>query len=210
MATQRATVTYASRSAVYGSNAYDLSRVRSAVPAPSEIDYSPARRTEIRPATVPAPKTAPRTVPSQSPARSPKTTPKAAPRSYRKKQKAYGISLYSAIGFVVIAVMMIFVLLAHVRYAEVTNETVKLQTQMTTLNEQERKLQIAYVNAFDINQVEQYATNQLGMSQPAESQIGTISVTAQDKAVVADTHQENVVASESIGTFLASLVAYFG
>jgi len=62
-------------------------------------------------------------------------------------------------GFVVVAVLMIFVLLAHVRYAEVTNETVKLQTKLTQLTEQERKLQIAYENAFDVNQVEQYATH---------------------------------------------------
>ena len=206
MATQKSTVTYASRSAVYGSNAYDLSRVRSAAaPAPSEYEYAPARRPEIRPATPSSPKTAPRAFPERTPSR----TPKAAPGAYRKKQKAYGISLYAVVGFVIVAVMMIFVLLAHVRYAEVTNETVKLRTQMTQLNDQERKLQIAYANAFDATQVEQYATRQLGMTQPSESQLGTISVTAQDSAVVADTQQVTTPANESMGTFLASLVAYF-
>ena len=203
MATQRATATYASRSAVYGSNAYDLSRVRSAVPAPAE--YAPARRPEIRPAYAPAPKTAPRAVPERRTAR----PPQAAPRTYRKRQKAYGISIYSALGFIVVAVMMIFVLLAHVRYAEVTNETVKLQDQLVKLEAQERKLQIAYEKAFDVNQVEQYATRQLGMARPTESQIGAISVTAQDSVVVADSAKETAAAGESMGTFLASLVAYF-
>lgn len=208
MATQRTTATYASRSAVYGSNAYDLSRLRAAAPAPFEYERVPAGRPEIRPAVTPSPKTSPRSVPQRAPAASPKTAPRTAPRTSRKTQKAYGVSIYAAIGFVIVAVMMVFVLLSHVRYAEVTNETVQLQAQLTQLNEQERKLKIAYENAFDVNEVEQYATHNLGMSQPAECQIGTISVTAQDRAVVADTLDDGTP-NESIGTFLASLVAYF-
>ena len=197
MATRSSTVRYASRSAVYGSNAYDLSRVGSAMPAPLEPEILPVRKPEIRPAVRPVPATAPT------------ATPKTAPRTSHKTQKAYGVSLYAAAGFVVAIVLIVFVLLAHVRYTEVTNETVKLQSQLTTLNEQERKLKISYENAFDVNQVEQYATQKLGMSKPSQSQIGTISASAKDKAVVADKQNDSTKANESMGTFLASLVAYF-
>ncbi|SHH92830.1 Septum formation initiator [Sporobacter termitidis DSM 10068] len=191
------TVKYASRGAVHGSNAYDLARVRGGAPAPSEPDRIPAGRP------------APRTAPKADPRNTVKEAPKADPRPSRKAQRTYGFSLYAAAGFIVVAVLMVFVLLAHVRYAEVTNQTAQLQTQLTQLTEQERKLQITHENAFDVNQVEQYATHQLGMSKPLESQIGTISATAQDKAVVADTQETSVKTSESMGTFLASLLAYF-
>jgi cell division protein FtsL len=103
---------------------------------------------------------------------------------------------------------MVFVLLARVRYTEVTNKTAQLQAQLTQLGEQERTLKVAYGNAYDVNQVEQIATNQLGMSKPTEGQIVTIAVAAQDKAVVSET-QSVKTATESMGTFLASLVAYF-
>jgi cell division protein FtsL len=208
MATPATTVRYASRSAVHGSNAYDLSRSRASSAAPAEFERTPARRPEIRPGVTPAPKTAPRQAPVKTPTSAPKTTQKPATRTSQKRQKAYGISLYAALGFVVVAVLMVFVLLSHVRFTEVTNETAKLQSQLTKLNEQERKLKISYENAFDVNQVEQYATHQLGMSKPAESQIVTISAAAQDRAVVSDRH-DTAAAAESMGTFLASLVAYF-
>ncbi len=197
MATRSSSVRYASRNAVYGSNAYDLSKVRSAMPAPLEPELLPVRKPEIRPAVSPAPRTAP------------KTTPTATPRTSHKSQRSYGVSLYAAAGFVVAVVLIVFVLLAHVRYTEVTNDTVKLQSQLTKLNEQERKLKISYENAFDVNQVEQYATQKLGMSKPTESQIGTISATAKDKAVVADGQNNPGKTKENMGTFLASLVAYF-
>ena len=202
MTTRITTITYASRGAVHGSNAYDLARVGSAAPAPSEYERVPAGRPEIRP--MPSPKKAP----GNTPGRAPVAAPKTAPRTTRKARRAYGISVYSALGFVVAAVLMIFVLLAYVRYTEVTNETSKLQTQLAQLNAQERKLKIAYENAFDVNQVERVATRQLGMSKPQENQIGNISATARDKVVVNGTQADSRT-GESMGTFLASLVSYF-
>lgn len=193
MAAQSATVRYASRGAVSGSNAYDLSRIR---------DYShesavPERIPVRTPVQKPAVKTAPRTV------------ERTAPRTAQRAQKSYGMSLFAVTGFVVVAVMMVFVLLAHVKYNEVTNETVQLQSKLAALTEQERKLQIAYEDAFDVNNVEQYATNVLGMSKPDESQVRTVMSTAFDKAIVVNPENDDTNVSESMVTFLASLVAYF-
>lgn len=207
MATHTSNVKYASRSAVHGSNAYDLNRVRNAMPAPSEIDRTPVRRPEIRPAVSPTPKSAPKNTPKEMPGDGRQATRRAAQQS--KTQKTYGVSLYAVTGFVVVAVLMVFVLLAHVRYAEVASETVKMQTQLTQLTEQERKLKIAYGNAFDVNQVEQYATHQLGMTKPSESQIGSISAKAHDKAVVGASQKNAPKQSENMATFLASLLVYF-
>ncbi len=154
MAARTSNIRYASRSAVYGSNAYDLGRIGGmrraggAAPAPSEIQRTPAR-----PADRPSPKTAP------------------SPRSSRRAQRHYGVSLSAAAGFAVVAVLMVFVLLAHVKYAEVTGETVALQRTLDQMSEEERKLRIRYEQVFDVNQVAKYAANQLGMTRPAGSQL---------------------------------------
>ncbi|NLA86397.1 MAG: hypothetical protein GX847_03770 [Clostridiales bacterium] len=190
MATRSATVKYASRSAVSGNNAYDLSRIR-------EYAHEPVRKPGAKPVRQPAEKTEPKTV--KKPVRN----------AARQTHKANGISLFAVTGFIVVAVMMVFVLLAHVRYNDIAGETVRLQTRLDELTEQERKLKIEYEKAFDVNAVEQYATNVLGMSKPDESQIGTVQTTAADKAVVVTPEKEEAPISESMVAFLASLVSYF-
>lgn len=187
MAAKRATTRYASSAAVYGSNAYDLGRVRQYSNAQAVPERSP--RPDTRPATKPVVKTA----------------PKVAPRT----QRAYGVSLFAVAGFAVVAALMVFVLLAHVRFNEISSETVALQTQLTALNEDERRLQIAYEDVFDVNEVEEYATNVLGMTKPLESQLATITAIAYDKAVVIDTTGDTLGVKENLATFLSSLVAYF-
>jgi hypothetical protein len=56
---------------------------------------------------------------------------------------------------------MVFVLLAHVRYNEITLKP-PASGEAGRLAETERKLMIEYEKAFDIIAVEQYATNVLG------------------------------------------------
>ncbi len=190
MATRSATVRYASRSAVSGSNAYDLNRIRAYSAEPERIPFTkPVRQPPVKAEPKPAQRTA--------------------PKPAHRAQKAYGVSLFAITGFIVVAVMMVFVLLAHVRYNEVTSETVRLQERLEELTEQERKLKIDYENTFDVFAVEQYATNVLGMTKPDESQMGSVQLTVSDKAVVVSAEDEETVVSESMVTFLVSLVSYF-
>jgi cell division protein FtsL len=178
-------IKYASRAAVYGSNAYDLARVGDLplrAPVPEER-------------------------PSPKPARAPEARP--APRQVRKTQRCYGISLFAVAGFVVVAALMVFVVLANVRYTEISAETVELQTRLAELTEEERKLKIEYEDIFDVNEVEAYATNVLGMTKPSQDQIATVSAGNQAKAVIVDGSGDNVSGKENMASFLASLVAYF-
>ena len=190
MATRSATVRYASRSAVSGSNAYDFSRLG---------EYS--RESEKHPGAKP----------DRQPEVKKETTPVSRPaaKTAARVQKSYGVSLFAVTGFIVVAVMMVFVLLAHVRYNDISSETVRLQARLDELAETERKLMIEYEKAFDIIAVEQYATNVLGMSKPDESQISVVQTTAHDKAVVVSRVEDETHRPESIVSFLASLVSYF-
>ncbi len=186
MAARQASVKYASRTAVHGSNAYDLKQAAAAQAIPQSAPvYAPEH--EVRPA----------------PER--QARPSAKPAS--KTQRYYGVSLFAVTGFVLVAVMMVFVVLAQIKFTEISDETAQLKTQLSALSETERKLQIDYEAAFDINEIEDYATNVLGMAKPVESQIGTVTAAAQDKAVVISAGQSGE--GESLTTFLSSLTAYF-
>jgi cell division protein FtsL len=226
---------YASRSAVSGNNAYDLGRIRAAgyrsatvatftlplgTAAPKTRgtrpqEYAPAaaagrsnvtRSAAARSGAAVRPAYAPEVKPARRPEES--RAKKPARKAVRRRQKAYGLSLFAVCGFALVAVMMVFVLLSHIKYNEITSEVAQLQTRLAALNEEERKLKIAYEDAFDVNEVETYATNVLGMTKPLDSQLATVATAASDKAVVlATSAQEN--SRTSIGTFLMSLVSYF-
>lgn len=190
MATRSTTVKYASRSAVSGSNAYDFNRIR-------ENAYEHEKAPQTKPVQQPAVKAEPRNI--KKPVR----------KTARQAQKSYGVSLFAVTGFIVVAVMMVFVLLAYVRYNDISIETVQLQSRLDELTEQERKLMIDYEKAFDVNAVEQYATNVLGMSKPDESQVSVVQTTTSDRAFIVNSEKEEAPVSESMVTFLASLVSYF-
>ena len=189
MAAKTSKVRYASRTAVYGSNAYDLSRA-GALPLKEPVPHK---------------------APVRKPAAKPKAPPETTPRqhSVQKTHRCYGISLFGVAGFAVVAVLMVFVVLAHIKFTEISAETVSLQSQLEELAEEERVLKITYEDIFDVNEVEAYATNVLGMTKPGQDQIATISSENQDKAVVAENVGDDSQAEESMVTFLASLVAYF-
>lgn len=183
MATQAAAMKYASRS-TNGSAAYDLKRVRGY--APFEI---PLER--------------PQSIPAARPAVRPQT------RAEQRAKAAYGISALAVVGFLIIAVMIVFVLLAYVQYTEVSNETVQLQNQLSELSEAENKLLVAYESAYNINEVKEYATTVLGMVKPTDDQIENVTTASNDKAVVlvSDTKSDGLFAG--LTAFFSSLMEYF-
>lgn len=184
MASQAAALKYASR-ATYGSVAYDLERVR-----PGYI---------------------PREIPNERPAEIPATRPVARPKTsaMERTKNAYGISVFAIAGTAIITVLIVFVLLAYVQYTEVSNETVALQSQLSELSAAENKLLISYESAFNINEIEEYATTVLGMVKPTGDQISTVATTTEDRAVILESETENVGFLTGITSFLTSLVEYF-
>ncbi len=185
MAAKTAKVKYASRSAVHGSNAYDLNRV----------------------GDLPLREPAPSKKPEKKPAAKPQSRP--TQHQSRKTQRYYSVSLFAIAGVAVVAALMVFIVLAHVKFNEISAETVTLQTRLAELSEEQRKLQITYEDIFDVNEVEAYATNVLGMTKPTQDQIASISSENYDKAVIVEDSGDGQGAKESMVSFLASLVAYF-
>ena len=129
-------------------------------------------------------------------------------RSEPAVSKAHGISLFTAFGAVFAAVLMIFVVLAHINLNEVTNETVRLDAQLVKLTDRESKLGIAYESVIDMKEVERYARDVLGMSKPDSNQVAIVQNNAQDKAEIIDNGNEGN-ALRGFGSFISSLLDYF-
>ena len=82
---------------------------------------------------------------------------------------------------------------------------------MQELTAEETKLQIAYEEAFDIDEVEAYATSVLGMTMPSAAQEINVSSTMEDKAEILVAESENKInVFDEIGAILSSALAYLG
>ena len=123
-------------------------------------------------------------------------------------QSTHGVSMFAILGSIVVGVLMIFTVLAQVSYNEVANESVRLSSQLSTLEEQERRLEIAFESVVDMKEVERYARDVLGMSKPETEQVAVIQSVQRDTAEVVGGR----VVDESLrgfGKFLSSLAEYF-
>lgn len=139
-----------------------------------------------------------------------KTAPRARTKARAEVQTRYSISLFGVTGFLLVTVLMVFVVLANIKLSEVSFQNVELEAQMQTLETEERQLLIQYEQAFDINQIETYATTVLGMTKPTEGQVGQIDLTRTDKIVILGEDGEEPSPLRGFGAFLRSLVEYFG
>ena len=124
----------------------------------------------------------------------------------KKTQGYYSISLFSIVGFAAVVVMMVALLMTYVSYTAAAAGTVELRSQVEKLTEEQRKLTIAYEEAFDITEVEAYATTKLGMDKPAENQITNIDTHAEDRAVVVNNDDDS---SGGLGNLIGTIVEYF-
>lgn len=141
--------------ATYGNVAYDLNRYGNAQPAP-EIEY-PAeseRRPEIRPVR----------------------------RAVAVEETKQGLSLFAMAGFGVLTVLMVLVLMAYVQLTAINSEATALRNQLAEAREAEAQLEIKYENVFDLENVEEYAVNTLGMVKLADDQITVLENMRADKA----------------------------
>ena len=133
---------------------------------------------------------------------------------YREKTKTVAVpsaptvSLFAVFGTVLAGILLLFVVLAQISYNEIANETVRLNKQFLELQEQGRKLEIAFESVVDMKEVERYARDTLGMSRPGADQVAIIQSIPVDRAMIIDSEDEKGVLS-GLGTFLSSLLDYF-
>lgn len=170
---------------VDGSLAYDL---ESTVAYPDRRRY----REEERKVVIPAP---------------PVVEDRTAVRAKVRTQQA--LSPIALIGFACAAVLLVFTLMAKIQLTMVTDEAVQLESQLSELKLDQSRLLIKYESAFNLTEIEEYATSVLGMQRPREEQIVYLNSSVPDKAVILDGEKDSYGLSDRLYDMLRSIGEYF-
>lgn len=128
-------------------------------------------------------------------------------KAFSETKNIPGVSVFAVFGTMIIAVLMVFVVLAQIYYNETASEAAKLSREVRELSERHRILELTFESSFDIREVERIAKDELGMSRPEASQIVTISSTPYDTATVIIGEDEG--SGQGFLDFLRSLTNYF-
>lgn len=174
------------RGAVFGSLAYDFNHPELYA---GEEEYSQAPEQEQKPETRVQTRTRARTRPA-----------------VRTKQ---GIAPFAIIGVLAAAFLAVTAITAQVSVVNISGESVALQSKLAELEVEQTRLRIAYESAFNLAEIEEYATENLGMQKPSAAQIMYIDTSAPDRAVVVGEKDGDSFADRA-GDFLSELGSYFG
>ena len=147
-------------------------------------------------------------IPKRREAEQPEATTVARPReNARTAAQGYSISLFSIFGTALVMVMFLFVVLAHMSFDATLDEQLQLEKRLASLSQQGTKLQIEFERAFDLNAIERYAIDELGMIKPAADQVNIVDSAPRDRAVVIAPEKEEGI--RGFGAFISSLLEYF-
>jgi len=170
--------------AVYGSLAYDYSKA-----APYHEGMGrPVERQVI----IPAP---------------PRINDEVAARA--KVETSQSVSPLAVIGYACAAILLIFTLMAKIQLTSVTNDTVALENQLSDLKVSQNRLLINYEKAFNLTEIEEYATVNLGMQRPRDEQIYYMDSSVPDKAVVINNDDSKSGFIERLFDAVSSFAEYF-
>lgn len=169
--------------AVYGSLAYDFNN-----PELYREEYSTVQTPAARPQT--------------------RTQTKVHTRARPVVHTRQSIAPLSIVGFLAAAFLFVNGIMAQVQLFGVSSDSVGLQSQLTELEKEQNKLRIAYESAFNLAEIEEYATASLGMQKPSADQIFYIDTSAPDKAVVVASSGDSF--ADKAADFISGIGAYFG
>jgi cell division protein FtsL len=95
------------------------------------------------------------------------------------------VAPFAVAGYVCAAVLLVLMLLARIQLTAMSDSAARLEAQIEELNTENDKLTVEYECAFNLAEVEAYATERLGMQEPRADQIRYLSgISGKDRAVV--------------------------
>ncbi len=176
------TMKYAS--ATYGSLAYDMEKAA----RPEFDDYE---------------------APAAKPRRQTRGKVKVAARPKKKAAVRPRVSAVGALGYIAIGMMLILVLMGNIQLTTISAECSNVQKRISELQNEEAKLKIQYERTFELDKIEQYAVNQLGMIPASSGRVIYLNDSTPNKAVIMHGSDDNPGFFKSINTFLSRVVEYF-
>lgn len=115
----------------------------------------------------------------------------------------------AVVGFICAAVLIVFVLMAQIQLSQISNETANLQSSLSELTTERDKLLVAYESAFNLTEIEEYATGVLGMQKPRSDQVFYVDGSAPDRAVVLQSAEGEYGLLDRFSDMIASLGEFF-
>ena len=129
-------------------------------------------------------------------------------KTYDVAKPNQGVSLFAIVGFGLFAVMMIFVLLARLQLTQITDEAARLEIRIQELSKAEARLKVDYESTFNLTEIEEYATKQLGMVRNSDN-VNFFQATNIDRAEIFETEKNTSNFFEVFKNFISSLLEYF-
>lgn len=120
-----------------------------------------------------------------------------------------GISLFALAGWVCIAALAILLIMSYTELNTISDRTHTLAVQMDELKLQETKLKIDYESTFKLDEVEEYASNMLGMVKAESGQVKYLNDRAGDQAVVISDGGAGSGFMAKLKSLLTSVSEYF-
>lgn len=130
-------------------------------------------------------------------------------RTKTKTAAKQGISLFAVAGWASVIVLAVALLMSYVELNAIANESYELREELEALQIEETKLQIEYESTFRLDEVEEYATNMLGMVRAGNDQVKYLSNRAEDQAVILDTNSVETGVSASLKSLFTTIAEYF-
>lgn len=130
-------------------------------------------------------------------------------RTKTKTAAKQGISLFAVAGWASVIVLAVALLMSYVELNTIANESYELREELENLQIEETKLQIAYESTFRLDEVEEYATNMLGMVRAGNDQVKYLSNQAEDQAVMLETNSIETGISASLKSLFTTIAEYF-
>ncbi|MFB0921675.1 MAG: cell division protein FtsL [Oscillospiraceae bacterium] len=120
------------------------------------------------------------------------------------------VSPLAIVGYACAAVLIVFSLMAKIQLTEITDTSAQLEEQLSDLKVAQNRLLINYEKAFNLTEIEEYASSQLGMQRPRDEQVFYLESTVPDKAVIlSGKDEEKLGFGERVFDALASIAEYF-
>lgn len=138
--------------------------------------------------------------------------PEAVVRERAEVSVRSAVSPAIVLGFAVAAIMLCLVLLSYVRLTELSVQAGEVANELTELQTTYTKLRVVYESTFDLEEIETYARDVLGMTTPEAEQINYVDFSTPDKAVIledTDVVDDAKGIVSGIRDFLVSITEYF-
>jgi len=130
-------------------------------------------------------------------------------RTKTKTATQQGISLFAVAGWVSMIVLAVALLMSYIELNTIANESYELKEKLEVLQIEETKLQIEYESYFRPDDIEEYATNMLGMVRADNDQIKYLSNRAEDQAVMMAGSNVETGISASLKSLFTTIAEYF-